>query len=283
MSVDPSGREWEIDRRINRAKARACSSDPRADTIADLAKKIGLIGDQFREWLSDNQASNNLSLFLLPSDITKPVGELNIVKWVPNTIIAYWGGLHVSLLNSWGWNDDVNALEAKGYHVIVSGLTSIQGLFKEHPWSRRAPSEHILNSPLTAAQFGDMISEQTLSKTLNGVMFVGHGYQQMILLSAQYEDDVIFRPAYLYTYADWKNDQQYKLGLGILYACYSQSAADVFSPDAIFYGGPKCLNLNRRDPRIPFFGKRDRQGLITGITWNPSTVSEILAKYPNIK
>ena len=87
--------------------------------------------------------------------------------------------------------------------------------------------------------------EQTLfylagGKELHGLFFWGHGNEYGVTTNAAHRGDARFQSLYI----TWESRLNYRLALGILFTCDSQSAYDnydIFTRHSIFWGAPGDL------------------------------------------
>jgi len=180
--------------------------------IKGLAQLVRLNEEQFDDWGK------------------RAIREVNGIKkcgaLVPNTVLAYWAGEWGSLGKTWvWWTRDIHFLKSQGYFVE-----------DEKDW--------------TASQFENYLGSKTTSQELYGIFFWGHGYDWQDYASQGHlyvEEGLITKSNYgqgeqqIYTsyFRDWP--LRYKLGLGMLYACFSNNARYHFSRDASFFGSGGVL------------------------------------------
>lgn len=103
------------------------------------------------------------------------------------------------------WDEDVSALKKRGFYAA-----------EKEGW--------------TSSGLEGYIQSATKAKQLHGIFFWGHGYIGGVLTDSKHKED----PSYYSNYASW--NPGYKLGLGMLFACHTQSARNQFSANAIFWG-----------------------------------------------
>jgi hypothetical protein len=197
---------WKIKREGGKFAGAEAEKD---DTIEKLAKEIGLEPTEFKEWLTltggqiktAGGAVKSLSS-LTAKDVCCPGEKVEI----PNTVLAYWAG-ELGGFGKWWvmWGTDVGALKKRGFNV------------PEHQgWTANALETEIQTA--------------TKAKELHGIFFWGHGYKGGVLT----DSDQSGNGKYYSDYASWK--PKYKLGLGVLFACHTQSGRGQFSSGAIFWG-----------------------------------------------
>jgi hypothetical protein len=190
--------------------------------LDDLAKEVGLEPAQWEKWLSTpsdpkDRKAGAAELFKNPASV-KTSGPLQTytgrcVYYVPNTVLAYWGGDVGSLGRFWvNWGGEVQTLKSRGFNVVEE---------TSERW--------------TAAKFGQFIKGKTQEKTLHGVYLWGHGDTKGVLLDAS-RNGKPDSHLYKYDFTTWQSDQQYKLGLAALWACDSARGAGVCSSNGIFQG-----------------------------------------------
>ena len=202
--TDPVGL-WEITRKGGKTASAVAS---KGDTIEKLAIEIQLDSEAFKKWLSlvggklktVPHGERTLSE-LTAKDAICPGQSVN----VPNTVLAFWAG-ELGEFGKWWvrWESDVAALKAAKYHVA-----SHQG------W--------------TAKGLETYIQLTTKAKELQGIFFWGHGSKWGVGTDSNNKD-----VKHSSLYRDWK--PAYQMGLGILFACYTQSGRGQFSKNAIFWG-----------------------------------------------
>jgi len=224
-ALDPSGLRWLVQRGgKERARAINTAAD---DTIAGLAKKVRLNADEFQNWLT---ATDNPDHHVpIPKTADTPIGRCAAWFEVPNTIFAAWSGFGWRLgRGKVHWSDFIDTLRKKGFAITQLYYPS-------------------------AEAFGDVIKTFTLSRDLYGVYTWSHGYPGGLTMADGSQ----------YSYEQWKNDESYKLGLGLLFACFSDDAKQLdFSADALFWGSHGFLSPLSRP--VHQFG--------LGATWPASLV-----------
>ena len=222
--LDPMGL-WKINRN---GGAKATAIAERDDTIEKLAKQVGLNASEWQSWATPHGPILGRSITWARLKTTEKLCGSEVVE-VPNTVFAYWAG-EVGGFGKWWvmWERDVDTLKSRGFNVSVQ-----QGL--------------------TAVKFQQYIQNTTKSKDLHGIFFWGHGiYEERIVKPAPDWDKLkVFEKKekvyvgigtdsdqktgeYQSMYAMWK--PEYKMGLGILFACGTQAGRDQFSDNAIFWG-----------------------------------------------
>ncbi len=209
--LDPLGL-WKVEREgIPTAKAETTAEIAAGSitiwTIEKLAVDIGLNADEFHKWLQGPAQVMTLRGHIAFGGLKKEDGICpDQTFYIPNSVLAYWGG-ELGGFGKWWvmWGTDVNTLKTRGFNV------------PEHEgW--------------TAGALQTKIQAGTKAKQLHGILFWGHGYIGGVLTdssqkgNAQYESD----------YGSW--NPAYKLGLGVLFACHTQSGRGQFSGGAIFWG-----------------------------------------------
>lgn len=279
--------QWTVNRDPRKDWAVVQAGNPRTDTIAGLAKLIGLDPNQASNWLSWHDPNAKLQPpGQADEEIIKAINDnpnqplINIFPsqtkfWVPNRVVAYWGGEFSNLGRAWvSWNEDLKALLKKGYHVEYAGYEPKTTITvtppKEKPGATEAQQEAAYiewrtnyynalwqaglkngwkEAPMTGANFLKLLADGTGNKSLLGVVLWGHGGKDGVLLNATVNGQKAAEN-YSVTYDDWQNTEKgekYKLGLGILYACETSNAnskerldkkppTNVFSTNAIFWG-----------------------------------------------
>ena len=164
--------------------------------IRGLAQLVRLDEEEFDKW--GKRATHKVN------------GINKCGAWVPNTVLAHWGGVFGGIGKTWvWWSRDVNFLRSRGYLVK-----------NEKDW--------------TVSRFENYLDAQTASKYLYGLFFWGHGGEDGLLLKDRGDQRI-----YYTEYRNWP--LHYKLGFGFLYACYSNNARYQFSTDASFFGSEGVL------------------------------------------
>ena len=200
---------------------------PKADVCAEnndytwegLGNKIGLNWADADKWVTGYEK--------------KPTAG----KWyqVPNTVVAYWSGKDMFTIRGKtvgkrgvAWNESVNYLKELGFYVIESA-----------------------NDKNRYLQFQRTIQDQSKRKTLHGVYYWGHGGngglwpdEKRSTIDLKYGS--IFDDSHQETVATVPIvNLQYKLALGLVFACSSDSAKPFLSakpaPNAIWNGYPGLL------------------------------------------
>lgn len=308
--------------------------DPTKATIAGLAKTAGLEPKEAAKWLSWEDptkpgklnAQQNQAIIDALSDPTKTVADIfgkNYTLWVPNRIVAYWGGEGGSLGRYWvNWDADMSALQKfpKGYKVLYAGYTpkvavnipvpeltgnedtdaknyaDYQAKLAKAQWES-GKKNGWKDEPWTAAQFEKMLADGTANKSLQGVVVWGHGGKDGFLLNASVNGEKEAEK-YFIKYDAWQDAQKYKLGVGIIYAClgsYAQSAdrikagKNVFSTTGIFWGTDKTLIPPLAPPAVQKVLRKLPQIELApedtnwALTGNPPSVEKILKDHKGIQ
>jgi len=261
--VDPTGLFWYVVRDGgSMASANVIAS---SDTISNLADRIGLEPEEFKEWLTlegklrTEKGDKTLSELSMSDKICPNQGVC-----IPNTALVYWAGEYGGLGKQFiGYNDDRATLRSRGFMVEeVRGLTA-SGLI-----------DHIQNS--------------MANKYLHGLYYWGHGFLPEKRKDGRYlwsygaitdhyahkqlmEEWDRYQKKYKKWVADgmigsgpiqpaespmtymlqWRNiNPPYRFGFVIINTCYSNNsdAEDLVSSNGIFYGA----KVNTLYP-TPFF------------------------------
>jgi hypothetical protein len=228
-SLDPFGL-WEV-KRESLAYAPALAEPD--DTVEDLANLIGLNPGEWQKWLKWTEWPEHLSVGgwrvdegkwrqlgarvgdPFTSNYIPPQNEKEKMTgcewfWIPNTVFAYWAGELAGLGKWWVmWGMDVGTLKKRGFDV------------QEHEgWTAK-----VLEAEIQTAM---------MAKELHGIFFWGHGSPGFVYTTAKafHKRD----QAYYSYYHNWH--PHYHMGLGVLWACYSDTARGAFSTsaNAIFRG-----------------------------------------------
>jgi hypothetical protein len=215
---DPTGL-WKFNRQQEWAWTHPVAEE--GDTIATLAKEIGLDVREWKAWMdidpglvgggradfrtSIKTAEGKKGMDGLRPDLKICPGERVMV---PNTVLAYWAGELGGFGKFWVmWSSDVAALKRRGFHVIEA-----------EGWN--------------ANKLSKFLASKQKDKLLHGVFMWGHGSPGYIYTTAKAFHDR--DRAYYSYYRDWH--PQYRMGLGVLFACYTDTARSSFSTDAVFWG-----------------------------------------------
>jgi RHS repeat-associated protein len=212
--TDPSGLKWRVSRQNTESKAYATNKDPN-DTVADLAKAIGLSPKEIKKWATITDKRNN---FLLTID---PNAPLKCTAWlyVPNLMLAYWGGENRrAYRHLMKWNRQVSTLTDFGYKVFEQDTPD---------WD--------------ANQWMDFVRSYTDTRDLQGVLFFGHGSENSLTLDPEIVTNKKHRKEgadnFRVTYdTEWATSQKYHLGVGILFSCHGDMAQVPFSQWPMFHG-----------------------------------------------
>jgi RHS repeat-associated protein len=218
-AVDPFGL-WRI-RRMGHDQATAISDD--GDTIESLANIIGLQTNEWREWIAFRYLVFYGGYIESPSQKHPRFSSstrlcANNQVSIPNSVLAHWGGVLGGFGKFWVmWDADVQTLRARGFRV--------------HEWEY-----------LNASYFEHVISSYQAAKKAHGVFAWGHGNTGLLSLSDSGANGA--NPgAYISYYRNWH--PKYHMALGVVFACYSDSARSHFArngaPPAIFWGSPGVL------------------------------------------
>jgi RHS repeat-associated protein len=195
---------WKVER-AHLAQASATAEE--GDTIATLARTIGLEPADWRQWLaSDRLLTPNRSA-------STPVCAGEQVR-IPNTVLAYWGG-ELGAFGQWWvmWQQDQNTLRRRGFAVL--GMAG-----------------HL------ASELESRISREESARLLHGIIAWGHGEPGAYYTQAEgmrSEDKLDYRSPY----GNWH--PRYRMGLGVIWACYSITARPHFSANGIFWGSSGVL------------------------------------------
>lgn len=143
---------------------------------------------------------------------------------IPNTLLAIWAGFGSGPFEAISkatvhWDDFIAALKAKGLMVIQ-------------------------RDDLNPATMGALVRKMTKDRELFGVYLWAHGTFDGIMLGRKE-----------FTYTRWRSDEKYHLGLGLLFACFSETAKEkVFSKNALFRGAHGILSPFPRPPEMAGLG-----------------------------
>lgn len=252
--VDPSGLKWRIERDGQHAKATAIPE--RGDTVAALAKEIGLSPTEAIKWITWEPTNEYLwdnGRWLKKGGYgSKGINDgMTGCEWfeVPNTVIGYWGGAGGGFGRWWVmWKKDVNTLQARGFKVVEKEFAPVE-------YERLGPGGRTIPGARTHGEYRQMIESQiadflgwfrtgTTDKTLHGVFFWGHGGFSLWCVPGH----PLQAGTRVITPRELRNALQYELALGILWGCemmemYGNPAVrkGIFSATAIVEGGSGTL------------------------------------------
>jgi len=188
------------------------------DTIEALADKIRLEVSEWRKWLTlsgNYVCTANGRIHKTRLTATTPICPGEKFK-VPNTILTYWAGEFDGFGKKWvNWRRDVRTLQRRGYKT------------DEHDgW--------------TGLRFNLYISAKTRSRELQGVFFWGHGFSKypdpdggLVTDPGRYRKTGL-SDTYRTYFKEWY--PKYKIGVGVLFACFSNNGGRHFSTNAFFKG-----------------------------------------------
>lgn len=199
--VDPLGLDWTV----NRSGSTQADADCKCDKVEELAKKIGLAVGDYQKWLSPADGKG------LPSSASDVMASRKFKT--PNTVYAYWAGaLHGVGKASVHWDGSVSHLNGLGFKVIS--------------YEHSVGNYWVLNSALPSAANG---------RALHGLYYWGHGGPAG--LWSHYGNYLGYSKDPVLSYGSIS--LPYKMGLGLMFACYSNSGkASLFSnaPGSIWHG-----------------------------------------------
>jgi len=214
---DPFGLRWFVWRN-GWWKALAVVNVGPPDTIEALADKIRLEVSEWRKWLTlsgNYVCTANGRIHKTRLTATTPICPGEKFK-VPNTILTYWAGEFDGFGKKWvNWRRDVRTLQRRGYKT------------DEHDgW--------------TGLGFNLYISAKTRSRELQGVFFWGHGFSKypdpdggLVTDPGRYRKTGL-SDTYRTYFKEWY--PKYKIGVGVLFACFSNNGGRHFSTNAFFKG-----------------------------------------------
>jgi hypothetical protein len=204
------------------------------DTVRHLADdhEVRLEPSEFKEWLGiedegikefDGEKYWPARPDEYPVSADAKINSCRYFK-IPNTILAYWAGEVGDFGKGWvGWDAGVKASRDRKFMVE-----------EKRRWK--------------ADRFESYLKEKTKSKELFGIYFWGHGFNKVLypdlfnprktievtsyglLLWSDKKGDA----TYYTKYADW--ELSYKMGIGIMAACFTSESRQFFSDNAIFWG-----------------------------------------------
>jgi RHS repeat-associated protein len=200
---DILGLDWEVLRKGGHSAPANCCNDD----VVTLAREIGLNASEFREWLVPVAGSR------MPDSETEKISHGEYL--IPNLIVAYWGD-----------RNDWSELFWKSYFEWYSSIYYLKRL-----GFQVEERTHVDRSPVDV--LGKMLEQRSRAKILHGVYFLGHGLPGQ-LFSEPYGprriSDRVLNSEGLRL--------RYKMGFGILFACYTDSLRGHFStsPSVVFEG-----------------------------------------------
>jgi RHS repeat-associated protein len=204
---------WKVYRDL---EAKAVAESEEKDTIAKLARFVGLETWEWRDWITflddelclDGKGPVDVQHVGLVDELC-PGEEVKI----PNTVLAYWGGAFGAFGKWWvGWCEDIARLEKRGFYV-----PELEGL--------------------PASGLESEIETLQAANELHGIFAWGHGHRDYLKTWDLGGD------AYKSYYWNWRPD--YGMALGIIWACHSGDGEAErwfsYSPGAIFQGAAGLL------------------------------------------
>ena len=242
--VDPNGL-WEV-KRLEKSRADAVPEE--GDTIAKLATYVGLNGSEWEKWLTiPDDLAKGIRLTdgrtVSPADLDEEMKLCPGQRFeVPNSIVAAYAGDLGPFVSAFSlphflvepgklgravtwWPRYVDELKREGFAVVEH----------YHP-----PAKLLL------AQIG----RSSNRKELHGLFEMGHGHKdgfgstiwKVPWIGRPYR---VEKPGYFVTYTDVRNKLQYKLGVVLLFSCYSDTLGDkglggrhLVSANGVFWGDP---------------------------------------------
>lgn len=265
----PAVGTWTVTRWAEDDWAKVKTTAAGTDTFEMLANAVGLEKSQVAKWLSWEdphraktltQAQNNAIIAAL-ADPTKKVNQVFANQtefWVPNKVLAYWGGDVSQIGRHWvRWKADLHALINKGYKVVYAGYapkTQVVVTYNNPTLAANNPQEYwrryhrmvadaqyratqaggTKESPWTKATFNANMEKWTGEKSLIGVYFWGHGFPPTkvknqgdqpggLVLNSKLKTAEDW-DQYAISYSEWKAKVAYNLGAGSLFGCYTGNA-----------------------------------------------------------
>ena len=183
-----------------------------SDTIAQLAKKIGLDPAKYDSWLTIADGGQ------MPTSADQQLGAVRKFE-IPNTIYAVWAGDDVLKLfgTSAGrigisWKDDIRYLQARGFNVVEK---------------------------LADNNFLTMIGTASANRTLQGLFYWGHGAPNYI----GNKDG-----SWMVSYQSIVDKLKYGMGFVLLDCCFSDHKAK--DPSVKFWFPNQPLTLQDSGPVI---------------------------------
>ena len=179
---------------VNRDGGSTASAVPeKGDTIADLARAIGLNPADYRRWLTFGTGTS------LPTSATQPLTGCDKFE-IPNTVVAYWAG-DLGWVGQWWvrWNSSIEYLEKRGFNV------DDQRHQKGSTWALQTS-----------------LQSKAAGKELHGLYFWGHGsapYPAQYLVSSDGDALLEFSSVNL----------SYKMALALVFACDSNAGQSALS------------------------------------------------------
>ena len=238
--ADPSGL-WKIHRN---GQALAPALAERDDTVEKLADEIGLDAKEFKNWLTltggtVKTPTGNKELSQPDAkDVCCPGEKVSI----PNVVLAYWGGELGDDGKRWvGWDKNVAALKKRGFAVtewtkytraLAAGDFAMASLFKQlhgiYYWGHGSYTGwyHVSGAlwwekkERRPGGLGWKVWDQDKTRPADWFRYDGHDYYYGI------------------PYPRIQRALAYKMGFGLLFACYTQEAKDLWH---LFHDGPNSV------------------------------------------
>ena len=238
VGLDPSGL-WDV-RRENMSQATATAEQkPGYDTVAGLAQLIGLEESEFQQWLRLKNPEDTVRTSLGKRSLANLTSSDGICPGeevlIPNIVMCVWAGDFGGPGKAWvQYEKDVQTLRDRGFYTFMIDV--------------RGEDADTITAPI----FEGLLKDFTHEPFLHGLFYWGHGV------------NAIHRRTFLDPFMLWKNpadgwvglslgggiesqslyarwSPEYKLGLGVLWACGSSNASRHFSDNGIFRGSDRVL------------------------------------------
>ena len=214
VATDPSGL-WQIQR--NNAKNRATAKAEQGDTIQSLAKAIGLLPDEYKNWLTlpvgKIAIAGNKGVTLDDLKVTDVITTGQEVE-IPNSIKMIWiGALEGLGMRAVSWSEDAMYYRNLGFSV---GLVD---------YSPKNVTPDSYRSVLLRS-----LRQGTTEKTLQGIEVAGHGG----FIGIQSQDRKV-----TVLYKEMMAKMKYRLGVVVLNVCMGNWSKDDkgFKGEAGDFGG----------------------------------------------
>jgi hypothetical protein len=174
----------------------------------DKGDSINGLADQIKlnAWEYKSWLSISYTNDPIPSSRDTEVPRCRLFQ-IPNTVLAIWAG----------FGKGVGKKTVDWYAFIES--------------MRRHGLQVVEKDDLTPDSMDAEIRKFTKKKELFGVYLWSHGSEAGVILGGKE-----------YPYAKWDRAERYHLGLGLLFACFSENGRKVFSDQALFWGSHGILS-----------------------------------------
>ncbi|RYD76336.1 MAG: RHS repeat-associated core domain-containing protein, partial [Verrucomicrobiaceae bacterium] len=204
--------QWVGPERKKESRATVCAQS--GDTWESLAQIVGMRSGEAQKWVTGWESQPT-------------AGK---VYKVPNTIVAYWGG-DMGRFGQWfvNWEGNIKKLAGRGFKVDKHQYQrhwKIGGNPLDPPTGDSAPT----GSGSPRGEFQGLLEASSKSAELHGAHYWGHGSP-----GALWANDIgpVFRGFKVQEMLNYENVKlEYGMGLGWMYACFSNSGKPSLSSNA---------------------------------------------------